>query len=82
MWNIIYSIKSKPKLFRVWVSKTSFFLATCFLISIKVCLRQQIEKITPLSDSEFDYILSHFTSKKLKKHQFLIQENDAVPNDF
>lgn len=44
-------------------------------------LRQQIEKITPLTDNEFDYILSHFTTKKLKKHQFLIQENDVVQND-
>jgi len=45
-------------------------------------LRQQIEKITPLSDEEFDYILSHFTAKKFKKHQFLIQEGNDVPNDF
>ncbi len=27
-------------------------------------------------------ILSHFTTKKLKKHQFIIQENDYVQNDF
>nr|WP_293833520.1 Crp/Fnr family transcriptional regulator [uncultured Arsenicibacter sp.] len=45
-------------------------------------LRKQLEKITPVTDSEFDYILSHFTSKKLKKHQFLVQEDDLVPNDF
>jgi CRP-like cAMP-binding protein len=45
-------------------------------------LRQQIEKITPLTDGEFDYILSHFTPKKYKKHQFLVQENEAVRNDF
>ncbi|RKS26271.1 CRP-like cAMP-binding protein [Flavobacterium endophyticum] len=45
-------------------------------------LRQQIEKITPLTDGEFDYILSHFTPKKYKKHQFLIQEGEDVPNDF
>lgn len=45
-------------------------------------LRQQIERITPLTDGEFDYILSHFTSRKFKKHQFLVQENEAVPNDF
>jgi CRP-like cAMP-binding protein len=45
-------------------------------------LHQQIQKITPLTDVEFDYVLSHFTTKKIKKHQFLIQENDAVPNDF
>ncbi len=45
-------------------------------------LREQIEKFTPLTDSEFEYILSHFTVKKLKKHQFLIQEGDNVLNDF
>lgn len=45
-------------------------------------LRQHIEKITPLTDQEFDYILSHFTTKKLKKHQFLIQEGDVVTNDY
>jgi len=45
-------------------------------------LRQQIEKITPLTDKEFDYILSHFTTKKIKKHQFLIQESDLVQNDY
>lgn len=45
-------------------------------------LRRHFEKITPLTDQEFDYILSHFTSKKLKKHQFLIQEGDNVTNDY
>jgi CRP-like cAMP-binding protein len=45
-------------------------------------LRQHIEKITPISDQEFEYILSHFTTKKLKKHQFLIQEGENVVNDY
>ncbi len=45
-------------------------------------LRQHFEKITPLSDQEFDYILSHFSSKKLKKHQFLLQENAEVQYDY
>ncbi|MBO9203029.1 MULTISPECIES: Crp/Fnr family transcriptional regulator [Niastella] len=45
-------------------------------------LRQHIEEITPLTDSEFDYILSHFTPKKLRKHQFLVQEGDLVKNDY
>ncbi len=45
-------------------------------------LRRHFEKITPLTDQEFEYILSHFTTKKLKKHQFLIQEDDNVPNDY
>lgn len=45
-------------------------------------LRRHFEKIIPLTDQEFDYILSHFTTKKLKKHQFLIQEGDSVSNDY
>ena len=45
-------------------------------------LRKHFEKITPLTDQEFDYIFSHFTTKKLKKHQFLIQEGDSVENDY
>lgn len=45
-------------------------------------LRQQIEKITPLTDVEFDYILSHFVLKKFKKHQFLVQEGEDVLKDF
>lgn len=44
-------------------------------------LRKQIEQITPLSDKEFAYILSHFKPKKLKKHQFLLQQGDTVNND-
>jgi CRP-like cAMP-binding protein len=44
-------------------------------------LKQQIEKITTLTDDEFAYILSHFTNKKLKKHQFLLQENSTVAYD-
>lgn len=49
---------------------------------MSTALRQHFEKITPLTDQEFEYILSHFTAKKLKKHQFLIQEDDAVLNDY
>jgi CRP-like cAMP-binding protein len=45
-------------------------------------LRRHFEKIITLTDEEFDYILSHFTAKKLKKHQFLIQEGDSVTNDY
>jgi CRP-like cAMP-binding protein len=45
-------------------------------------LRQHIEKITPLSDEEFTYILSHFALKKYKKHRFLVQEGEGVTYDF
>src|SRR5215471_17719082 len=45
-------------------------------------LRQQIEEIVQISNSEFDHILSHFVHKKYKKHQFVVQEGQRVENDF
>jgi CRP-like cAMP-binding protein len=45
-------------------------------------LRQHFEKGIPLTDAEFDHILSHFTTRKLRKHQFLMQEGDLVINDY
>ena len=45
-------------------------------------LRQHIEQLVSLTDDEFDVVLAHFTVKKLKKHQFLIQEGDPVAHDF
>lgn len=41
-------------------------------------LRQHIEKIVSLSDEEFAFVRTHFTAKKFKKHQFLIQEGEPV----
>ncbi|MBB6127324.1 Crp/Fnr family transcriptional regulator [Mucilaginibacter lappiensis] len=41
-------------------------------------LRRHIEKIVPLSDEEFAFVWAHFTAKKYKKHQFLIQKGEAV----
>lgn len=41
-------------------------------------LREHIEKIIPLTDEEFAFVSTHFTTKKFKKHQFLIQEGDPV----
>lgn len=41
-------------------------------------LREHIERIVLLSDDEFAFVLSHFTLKKFKKHQFLIQEGEIV----
>jgi len=49
---------------------------------MSLALRQHFEKMIPLSDQEFDYLLSHFTTKKLRKHQFLVQEGDFVMNDY
>ena len=49
---------------------------------MSLLLLQQIEKIVHLTDQEFDYILSHFVTKKFKKHQFVIQEGQSVENDY
>lgn len=49
---------------------------------MSLALRQHIEQVTPLTDAEFEYFLSHFKSKKLKKHQFLVQEDDLVVKDY
>ena len=45
-------------------------------------LRQHIEEIISLSDDEFEYVLSHFKTKKLRKHQFVVQEGQRIENDF
>ncbi len=44
-------------------------------------LKKHIEEITLISDAEFEYVLSHFKRKKLKNHQFLIQEGNNVLDD-
>ncbi|MFX1706805.1 Crp/Fnr family transcriptional regulator [Chitinophaga sp. CC14] len=45
-------------------------------------LRQHIEQISPLTDTEFDHIQSYFTEKKLRKHQFLVQEGNLVGHEY
>jgi CRP-like cAMP-binding protein len=45
-------------------------------------LRMHIQKITPLTDKEFEYVLSHFVLKKYKKHQFLVQSGGEVAYDY
>ena len=41
-------------------------------------LRNHIEAIVQLTNDEFSVILSLFTTKDLKKNQFLIQEGESV----
>lgn len=41
-------------------------------------LREHIEKRVTLTDEEFAFVLAHFTVKKFKKYQFLIQEGERV----
>ncbi|MEO3406718.1 Crp/Fnr family transcriptional regulator [Mucilaginibacter sp. CAU 1740] len=45
-------------------------------------LRDHIEAISPLTDEEFAYILSHFKIKKLKKHAYLVQADDHVKYEY
>jgi CRP-like cAMP-binding protein len=44
--------------------------------------RQHLEKVIELTDEEYDYISSHFTSKKLKKHNFVVQEGLPVNYEY
>jgi CRP-like cAMP-binding protein len=45
-------------------------------------LREHIAEIVSLTDSEFDYVLSHFEPKKFRKHQFVVQEGNDVDQEF
>ena len=45
-------------------------------------LRKHFETIISLADEEFAYIEQHFTTKRLRKHQFLVQAGEPVNNIF
>jgi len=45
-------------------------------------LREHFEKMISLTDDEFAFVISHFTYRKYKKHQFLIQQGDVVNHAF
>jgi len=40
---------------------------------MSLLLRKQFESIISLTDQEFDYILTHFSAKKLKKNSYLLE---------
>jgi CRP-like cAMP-binding protein len=48
---------------------------------MEALLRGQIEKIVALTDEEFQLVLSHFTFKAFKKHQYVLQAGNLAPND-
>ena len=41
-------------------------------------LRQHIEKLIPLTDEEFVFVAQHFSNRRYKKHQYIIQEGNEV----
>ena len=45
-------------------------------------LRKHIEAISPVSDEEFEIIKAFFTVKKVRKHQYLIQESDYAKFEY
>lgn len=45
-------------------------------------LRQHVEEITQVSDEEFEYIKPFFTLKRVKKHQYLVDEGDPVNYEY
>lgn len=45
-------------------------------------LRKHIEEKTAVSDEEFDFIKTFFTIKKVKKHQYLIQEGEPANYEY
>ncbi|TWI01232.1 CRP-like cAMP-binding protein [Flavobacterium tiangeerense] len=42
-------------------------------------LKNQIDKIVPLTDAEFQVVLSYFSIGKYKKHQYILQQGNSVP---
>ncbi|UOQ74288.1 Crp/Fnr family transcriptional regulator [Hymenobacter cellulosilyticus] len=42
-------------------------------------LRTHLEKVVAFTDAEFEFVHSHFTRRRYKKHQFLVQEGELVP---
>ncbi|RBL89477.1 Crp/Fnr family transcriptional regulator [Chitinophaga flava] len=41
-------------------------------------LRQHIEKIVALTDDEFAFVCTHFTTKSFRKREFIIQQGERV----
>jgi CRP-like cAMP-binding protein len=60
----------------------SSLLSLTFELRMENLLRQQIEKIVKLSDEEFAFVLTHFTHRAFKKHQYVVQAGSAAPNDY
>jgi len=49
---------------------------------MQASLRSHIEKIVPLTDDEYAFVQSHFTTQHFKKHDFLITEGEPVPHTY
>lgn len=45
-------------------------------------LRQEIESIVPVTDQEFELIFSYFTPRNFRRHQFMVQDGNAVTSNY
>lgn len=45
-------------------------------------LRVHLEELIDLTNEEFEYILSHFTPIKKKKHQYLVQQGEPIKREY
>lgn len=45
-------------------------------------LRQHIEEISSLTDAEFDHVRPFFTLRKVRKHQYLVNEGDEAKYEY
>ncbi|NVO86330.1 Crp/Fnr family transcriptional regulator [Hymenobacter terrestris] len=45
-------------------------------------LRDHLEKVIPLTNAEFDFVLAQFTRQRFKKHQFLIQAGEPAKHAY
>lgn len=45
-------------------------------------LRKHIEEIISLTDEEFDFVLSHFTHIKKRKHQYILQKDEIASKEY
>ncbi|WP_109830626.1 Crp/Fnr family transcriptional regulator [Reichenbachiella versicolor] len=45
-------------------------------------LKIHIDEIVPLTDEEFEYVLTHFSTVKKRKYQFVVQEGEKIDKEF
>ena len=45
-------------------------------------LRTHIEEVTSITDDEFEHVKTFFTQRRVKKHQYLIQEGDEAKFEY
>ncbi|MBM1106923.1 Crp/Fnr family transcriptional regulator [Aurantibacter crassamenti] len=47
---------------------------------MKKILREHIEKLIPLTDDEFSFVLSHFSAEQYDKNDFIFRKGEKVKN--